>query len=138
MKRDEKFVVKVEQAIAKKYGEDTIQNPKKHWNDDKEKKYLEQLKKQQKRSDLRKQKSEKVKQNDVLIDKRLLNKRVERTCRICSVYSFSLKDDLYINKFDCCYDCYIEFVEGREERWETGWRPQIDEVKRRRFKKTNS
>ena len=33
-------------------------------------------------------------------------------------YSFNLRDDLYRNKYDCCWKCYMHFVEGREERWE--------------------
>ena len=32
-------------------------------------------------------------------------------------------DDVYMSKFDCCEKCYIQFVEGREDRWKTGWRP---------------
>jgi len=34
-----------------------------------------------------------------------------------------MKDDLYMNKFDCCWKCYIQWVEDREERWLEGWRP---------------
>jgi len=30
-----------------------------------------------------------------------------------------------MKKFDCCYECYIQFVDGREERWKSGWRPQL-------------
>ena len=42
MSKDPNYVAKVEQAIAKKYGELTIQHPKKDWTDEKEKEYLEQ------------------------------------------------------------------------------------------------
>ena len=28
-----------------------------------------------------------------------------------------------MSKFDCCEKCYIQWVEGREERWKKGWRP---------------
>lgn len=27
-----------------------------------------------------------------------------------------------------CADCFIEFVEHREERWRSGWRPSNEEV----------
>tara|TARA_R110002050_G_scaffold217310_1_gene353337 strand:+ start:71 stop:487 length:417 start_codon:yes stop_codon:yes gene_type:complete len=138
MGKDQEYIVKVEQAIAKKYGEDAVQNPKKYWDDEKEKDYREQLKEMQTKEDTRKQKSEKIMQDDVLIDKRLLNKWIDRTCPVCSVYSFSTKDDLYINKFGCCNPCYIEFVEDREDRWNSGWRPEKNEVKERRFKKNNN
>jgi len=34
-----------------------------------------------------------------------------------------------MNKFDCCYKCYWQWVEGREDRWKTGWRPNKEENK---------
>tara|TARA_R110000824_G_scaffold31089_9_gene101561 strand:+ start:2165 stop:2617 length:453 start_codon:yes stop_codon:yes gene_type:complete len=138
MKRDQEYIAKVEQAIAKKYGEETIQNPKKYWDDQKEKDYLAQLKNIQDKSDHRKQKNEKVKEGNILIDKRLLKKNIVRTCPVCFIYSFSSRDDLYINKFSCCRECYMEFVEFREDRWDSGWRPSEDEVAQRRLKKNDN
>jgi hypothetical protein len=44
MKKDINYPVKIEQAIAKKYGDETIQHPKKDWSDEKEKLYLQQMK----------------------------------------------------------------------------------------------
>ena len=35
----------------------------------------------------------------------------------------SVKDDVCLVKFDCCNNCYIQYVENREERWLKGWRP---------------
>ena len=32
-------------------------------------------------------------------------------------------DDVCLTKFECCYYCYIKYVEEREERWLKGWRP---------------
>ena len=37
--------IKVERAIAEKYGEEAVHHPKREWTDDKEKQYLEDLKK---------------------------------------------------------------------------------------------
>ena len=42
--KDLNHIVKVEKAIAKKYGEEDIQNPRANWNDEKEQDYLEQIK----------------------------------------------------------------------------------------------
>ena len=42
--KDPNEIVKIEKAIAQKYGEDTIANPKHYWNEDKEKEYVEQIK----------------------------------------------------------------------------------------------
>tara|TARA_B100000686_G_C16418042_1_gene775700 strand:+ start:315 stop:740 length:426 start_codon:yes stop_codon:yes gene_type:complete len=138
MKRDQKFVVEVERAMSRKYGQEAVQNPKSHWDDQKEKDYLEQLKKVQEKEDNLKEKRQKIKQDDVFIDKRFLDKKAERSCPVCSTYSFSPQDDLYINKFSCCKECYIVFVEHREEKWKSGWRPDKDEVENRRFKKDNN
>ena len=38
--KDPNEIVKIEKAIAEKYGEDTIATPKHYWNEDKEKEYL--------------------------------------------------------------------------------------------------
>ena len=43
-KRDANTIAKFEKAIASKDGEETIQNPKKHWDDSKEEEYKEQIK----------------------------------------------------------------------------------------------
>lgn len=29
-----------------------------------------------------------------------------------------------------CLQCFIEFIEHRESRWESGWRPSTDEMQR--------
>lgn len=36
-KKDPNYVVKVEKAIAEKYGQETIKHPKRDWDDEKEK-----------------------------------------------------------------------------------------------------
>ena len=43
-KEDPNYVIKIEKAIADKYGEEAIQNPKSGWTDEKEKQYIDQLK----------------------------------------------------------------------------------------------
>ena len=60
---------------------------------------------------------EKIDINGIKVSKKLLNKREDRTCPACFKYSFDLKDDVYMGKYDCCYKCYVHFVERREERW---------------------
>ena len=66
---------------------------------------------------------DKVQVNGVFIPKKLFKKSSTRSCPVCNVYSFKSNDDLYMSKFKCCEKCYIQWVEGREERWKTGWRP---------------
>ena len=57
-----------------------------------------------------------------------------RSCPTCGSYSFKSVDDLYMTKFECCFKCYIQYVEGREERWITAG-DQINETYKRNFKK---
>ena len=122
MSKDPNYVVKVEQAIAKKYGEITIQHPKKDWTDEKEKEYLEQQRELHWK-ELQEDDIDKVEVNGVFVPKKLIKKNSNRSCPVCKVYSFKSNDDVYMSKFQCCEKCYIKWVEGREERWKTGWRP---------------
>ena len=119
--KDPNYAIKVEKAISEKYGEDTVQHPKKEWTDDKEEKYLDDLKKLHRVYDCSKNDQEEV--NGVLISKKLLMRESKRSCPVCNTYSFKSNDDVYMSKFDCCEKCYIKWVEGREDRWKQGWRP---------------
>jgi hypothetical protein len=123
MKEDPNHIAKVEKAIAQKYGKEAIQNPKANWDEDKEKEYLEQLKKLSDKEDKIKEKSEKVETNGFFVSKKLLTKDSKRECPVCGSYSFKAVDDVYMTKYECCFKCYIQYVEGREERWQKGWRP---------------
>ena len=123
-KKDQDYIASVEKAIAQKYGTDAIQNPKSNWTDEKEREYLFQLKKFSENERRQQDQEEKVETNGYFISKKLLNKETNRTCPVCDTYSFDLKDDVYMSKFECCWKCYIQWVEDREERWATGWRPQ--------------
>ena len=121
MKKDPNYAIKIEKAIAKKYGKETIQHPKKDWDDEKEKTYLSQIK------DFYRQEasqSDEIEIDGVLISKKLIIKESKRSCPVCNVYSFKSNDDVYMSKFDCCEKCYIQWIEGREQRWLTGWRPK--------------
>jgi hypothetical protein len=122
-KKDLNYIANVEKAISEKYGAETVQNPKNLWSKEKEEQYLVQIKKLQEKTDRLQQKIEKVELSSFLISKKLLNKDSNRTCSVCNTYSFDSKDDVYTNKFDCCFKCYIQYVEDREERWLKGWRP---------------
>ena len=121
--KDPNFIVRVEKAIAKKYGNETIQNPRNGWNDEKEEEYKQQLQKMTEKQDRIREKVEKIEVDGVFVSKKLLTKEHRRTCPVCDSFSFSIQDDVYMTKFDCCKGCYFQWVEGREERWETGWRP---------------
>ena len=111
--------------MSKKFGKQSIVNPKSRWNDEKEKEYLEDLKEFY--SEEFKEAEDKINEDGFFITRNLINKEINRVCPVCETYSFSGRDDLYMNKFECCYKCYIEWVESREERWLEGWRPNKEQ-----------
>tara|TARA_R110001583_G_scaffold148400_1_gene300302 strand:- start:279 stop:668 length:390 start_codon:yes stop_codon:yes gene_type:complete len=124
MMKDPNRIARIEQAVAKKYGTEAVDNPRRYWNDTKEESYQEQIKEVAKKELLHRESEEKEEVDGILVSKKLLNRETtKRSCPVCNIYSFSLKDDAYMSKYDCCYNCFIQWVEGREDRWLTGWRP---------------
>ena len=100
--KDDNYLIKVENAIQEKYGEETIQNPKATWDEEKE--YLEQIKKIAKQE----KPKEKIEIDGVLMPKKLFRKESKRTCPVCKTYSFSSRDDLYMVKFNHCFGCWLK------------------------------
>ena len=125
MKKNNPNIAGIEKAIAQKYGGEAIINPASLWNKQKETDYIEQQRLLGSQVD--DSMNEKVEVDGVLIPKKLLNRETNRTCPTCKEYSFSSKDDVYMIKYDCCYKCYIQWVEDREDRWLSGWRPNKGE-----------
>ena len=120
-------VAAIEKAIAKKFGTDTVVNPKMFWTAEKEKEYLEQVKEFYREEKKKEEQFDKVEKDGFFLPKNLITKKSKRKCPVCDVYSFDMRDDLYMNKFECCFKCYIVYVEDQEERWETGWRPDKEQ-----------
>jgi hypothetical protein len=123
-KKDLNYIAKVEQAIAKKYGEAAIQNPESYWNKEKEEKYLKQLQESSAEEEHILQYEEKIDAGGFFVPKKLINREVKRICPVCETYSFKAEDDIYMNKYECCFKCFVHYVENREERWLKGWRPE--------------
>ena len=127
--KDPNYVVRVEKAIAKKYGHETIQNPRANWDDQKEEEYKVQLKKLQDKEDRFREKDQKIEVDGVFVNKKLLTREHNRKCPICDSFSFSIHDDVYMLKYECCKSCFVRWIQDREERWENGWRPVTGETK---------
>jgi hypothetical protein len=67
---------------------------------------------------------EKIDINGIKVSKKLLNRESLRCCSVCGSFPKKSMDDVCLTKFDCCETCYIQYVEGRVERWSKGWRPE--------------
>ena len=116
-------IAAIEKAISEKYGEDAIVNPKSEWTEEKEKEYAKQAKELYSKNKRISEFSDKIDVNGIKVSKKLLNRESLRTCPVCGSFPRKTMDDVCLAKFQCCNNCYIKFVEGREERWLTGWRP---------------
>ena len=121
--KDLNEIAAIEKAIAKKYGKETVQNPKGNWDEEKEKDYIEQVKKFQEKLRKAETSAEKIEHKGFFVSKKLINKESNKPCPVCNKYTLSVKDDVCITKFECCFVCYVKYVECREERWMQGWRP---------------
>ena len=125
-KKDLNEIAAIEKVFSEEYGKESIKNFKSDWNQAKEKKYLRLLK-------LHNKKTNSAETATVIVDgirfsQNVIEKKEERTCPVCKTYSFSGKDDLYMNRFKCCYECYIDFVQGREDRWSEGYIPSSERI----------
>tara|TARA_R100000008_G_C3578609_1_gene166873 strand:- start:880 stop:1278 length:399 start_codon:yes stop_codon:yes gene_type:complete len=115
-----------EKAISEKYGEEAIVNPKSNWDESKERIYLEQMQALYEKQNKASASNEKIDLNGIKVAKKLLNRESLKSCPICGNFPKKSMDDVCLIKFDCCSKCYIQHVEGREERWLGGWRPNED------------
>ncbi len=112
MAKDQEYIAKLEKAISQKYGDEAINNPKRFWDEDKEKDYLEQSIRERQKFAKLSDGEDKVEQDGFLINKKLLTRDHNRTCPMCEKYSFHPRDDLYMNKFEACFACYIQHIQG--------------------------
>ena len=119
MSQDWDKIAAIENAIKEKYGQEAIHNPKANWDNEKEQDYIRQVKECFEENKAKHVHKETIQEDGFLIKKKLITTKTNRVCPVirCGRYSFSLKDDVYMNKYGCCYECYIRHVDGREESW---------------------
>jgi len=119
MKKDLNYIAGLEKAIKQKYGEEAVQSPSSNWTPEKEKEYLQQLKENK----IKELSADRVEEREgFLFSAKLIKKDSKNVCDVCSNI-LKQQDMLYETKYECCRNCYIQYVEGREERWKQGWRP---------------
>ncbi len=122
-------IAAIEKAISEKYGEEAIVNPRSNWDEDREKKYLSQMKSFYKKIKRNEQHQEKIEINGIKVSKKLLNRESLKSCPVCGSFPKVSMDDVCLIKFDCCSECYDKYIFGREERWLSGWRPEKINIK---------
>ena len=127
MKKDLNYIASLEKAISEKYGDLATINPKSLWNEEKEKEYIQQSKERLVKESKNETTQNTIDLDGILISKKLINSVQKRKCEYCDTYSFNREDDLYFSKYETCKKCYINYIEGREERWKQGWRPKKSE-----------
>jgi len=118
-KKDLNYIAGLEKAIKQKYGEEAVQNPSSNSTPEKEKEYLQQLKENK----VKEMTADRVEEREgFLFSAKLIKKDSKNVCDVCSNI-LKQQDMLYETKYECCWNCYIQYVEGREDRWKQGWRP---------------
>jgi len=126
MSTDYDHIAAVEKAIAEKYGSEAIENPRSKWDEKKEKEYLLQMQELYSKQKKNEESKEKIEINGIKVSKKLLNREQLRSCPVCGRFPRKSLDDVCLIKYDCCNKCYIQYVDGREQRWKEGWRPNED------------
>lgn len=113
-------IASIEKVIKNKYGKEAIQNPKANWSKEKEDKFVKDSKKFYKERLSRKH-------GDFI--KKVTHKTGEN-CSTCfkEWFFMTLEDEVSCLKWSVCRDCYIKYIDGREERWASGWRPDKESV----------
>ena len=122
--KDLNYIAGLEKAIKKKYGDEAVENPAKHWDKEKEKDYIQQLEEFVQKQKKSEQEHDVENVGGVLVSHKLLNKEGILICSACNRKLKTINDDIYFTKFDCCEKCYIKYIIDREKRWLDGWRPK--------------
>jgi hypothetical protein len=51
------------------------------------------------------------------------NEKEDFFCNICQFPLTNYLDFKYNKEYNCCNECYLQFVEARRKEWKEGWRP---------------
>jgi len=121
------YIAKLENAIEERWGKEAVDNPRKFWNEDKKEEYEKECKELRKRIFKNQDADKKIERPGYLISESILFKDSRENCEACGKYSFESRDDLYLSRFNACFECYVKYIEDREKRWKSGWRPNNNE-----------
>ena len=120
-------IARIEKAIGEKYGTEAITHPQNDWTPEKERNYLTQVDEQIRSEQDNQPSAEKVQIGQFFVSSKLLNKTtITDQCPVCTAKLVTLMDDTCMSKYGTCFNCYIQYIEDREERWMNGWRPDSE------------
>jgi hypothetical protein len=64
-----------------------------------------------------------------IIKPEIIEDFVPAWCDICKDMLTSLDDEIAYQKYQCCDICAQQFARPNVERWESGWKPNEQELK---------
>ncbi len=68
-----------------------------------------------------------VKNDIVFIDNS--NTKENFYCSLCKFPFLTFFDFEKSKEYNCCHDCYLQFIEGKKEKWNAGQRPDKTVIK---------
>ncbi len=114
-KNKQEYIEKLEKAIQEKYGDGVVQEIGQDWTEQKEKQYIEESERLNKKKAIKSNKDVDI--GGFFVNSKLLNKRKKaiNVCERCGKTTIYKEDDLYIIKFLMCKECYLCYVEFRKK-----------------------
>lgn len=120
----------IEHQMKEKFGEEVTRHPRADWDEIDEQEYVEQTTRMNEKFEKLIGEKSYTNKKGYVVSKKLLNDEsiLAARCPYCDKYKFhfNVEDDLCLNKYGCCQHCFYQYIEGREERWLEGWRPEKD------------
>lgn len=104
---------RLEKAIREKFGDEAVQNLKSGWDSTKERTYKEQVAK----IEYNDPNDYNEEHRDNFTIKSKIDNHTSKNCTICEKYIYKKNDFYSYLKFNTCEHCYIQYIEGREEKW---------------------
>jgi|TARA_Y100000034_G_C6778735_1_gene347861 hypothetical protein len=56
-------------------------------------------------------------------------------CSVCDYILKSHEDTMSNERYSCCHDCFLRYVEARKDEWANGWRPKKEDIESIRIEK---
>ena len=58
-------------------------------------------------------------------------------CPLCNFLLRDQDDCMSYRKYSCCSDCSLQWAQPNLRKWNRGWRPEEEEIKKLKLKKAN-